>query len=57
MALTLHGIGTAVPQGSITRDESVVLAEHVSGGDSRQTALLQRIHQRSGVSRRGSALI
>jgi len=57
MALTLHGIGTAVPQGSITRDESVVLAEHVSGGDSRQTALLQRIHQRSGVSRRGSVLI
>ena len=57
MALTLHGIGTAVPHGSITRDEAVALAEHVSGGDRRQTALLQRIHQRSGVSRRGSVLI
>ncbi|QNI67327.1 type III polyketide synthase [Synechococcus sp. BMK-MC-1] len=57
MALTLHGIGTAVPHGSITRDEAVALAEHVSGGDSRQTALLQRIHQRSGVRRRGSVLI
>jgi len=57
MALTLHGIGTAVPQGSIARDEAVALAEHVSGGNSRQTALLQRIHQRSGVSRRGSVLI
>ena len=57
MALTLHGIGTAVPQGSITRDEAVALAEHVGAGDSRQRALLQRIHQRSGVHQRGSVLI
>ena len=57
MALTLHGIGTAVPLGSITRDEAIALAEHVGTGESRQTALLQRIHQRSGVSQRGSVLI
>lgn len=57
MALTLHGIGTAVPLGSITRDEAIALAEHVGNRESRQTALLQRIHQRSGVSQRGSVLI
>lgn len=57
MVLTLHGIGTAVPPESITRDEAVALAEHVGDGDSRQSALLQRIHQRSGVHQRGSVLI
>ena len=57
MPLTLHGIGTAVPPGSVSLDDAVVLSGHVSDAASTPLALLHRIHQRSGVRSRSSVLI
>ena len=57
MSLTLHGMGTAVPSGRVSLDEAIVLSEHVSEAQGPPSALLQRIHQRSGVRSRGSVLI
>ena len=43
MPLTLHGIGTAVPPGSVSLDDAVVLSGHVSDAASTPLALLHRI--------------
>ncbi|QEY31245.1 type III polyketide synthase [Synechococcus sp. RSCCF101] len=57
MPLTLHGIGTAVPEQAVSAEESIALAERVNAERPEQAGLVRRIHQRSQVHRRGSVLL
>lgn len=52
MALTLLGMGTAVPAQRISQEEALALAPQMAGATPRQQRLLRRIYLRSGVEAR-----
>jgi predicted naringenin-chalcone synthase len=57
MRLAIAGLGTAVPEHSITQDEAVELHSTLCEIDAERSRTLRALYRRSGVVRRYSALL
>ena len=57
MPLSIHGLGTAIPEQTINQTESTALSEWVSADNAERASLVRRIQRRSQVQTRGSVLL
>ncbi|ABI47585.1 type III polyketide synthase [Synechococcus sp. CC9311] len=57
MPLSIHGLGTAIPEQTVNQTESTALSEWVSADNAERASLVRRIQRRSQVQTRGSVLL
>ena len=56
MSLSIHGLGTAVPEFSMSQKEAVAMAHTICDVDDRQRRLLNVLYRKSGVKSRNTCL-